>query len=237
MFTLLSGRFVREAETVNEELALAVTARAPSVATVVPDLHPAVVELVDKTLAYEKDVRWPDARAMQLAVRQAYAAMRAPGADAPSLPRAPQASVVSEVEAGPAASTLAASTAGSVSVSAPPARSGLRVGLAAGAVVAIGLVVAGVTLLGGRSPAPAAAGPDAQATVATVVTAAPAVSPSASAEPAGASAAATASAAPSASTSASATASPAAATASATATATAAPRNVPAKRDPFSRRK
>jgi serine/threonine-protein kinase len=72
MFTLLSGELVHVSETPNEAVAFAATQRARSIATVRSDLHAAVVELVDRALAYEKESRFPDATAMQQAVRDAY---------------------------------------------------------------------------------------------------------------------------------------------------------------------
>jgi serine/threonine protein kinase len=69
LFTLLTGRFVHEAETRNEQLGLAMTASAPSLARVMPKAPIALVRLVDRALAFEQDDRWKDARAMQAAVR------------------------------------------------------------------------------------------------------------------------------------------------------------------------
>ena len=64
MFTLLSGHFVYEGETENEQLALACTTAARSVAAVAPDLPKGVAVLIDRALAYDKTERWPSARAM-----------------------------------------------------------------------------------------------------------------------------------------------------------------------------
>ncbi len=73
MFTLLAGRVVHKANTANEALALAITQRAPSLASVMPDAPPRLVELVDRSLAYEKELRYADAAAMQMALREVYA--------------------------------------------------------------------------------------------------------------------------------------------------------------------
>jgi serine/threonine-protein kinase len=73
MFTLVSGRLVHLADTVNELMLAAMTKPAPPLASVVPDVPRAVAAVVDKALAYEIDARWADARAMQAAVRAAYA--------------------------------------------------------------------------------------------------------------------------------------------------------------------
>jgi serine/threonine-protein kinase len=72
MFTLASGRLVHNAETVNELMLAAMTKAAPPVASVVPNLPPPVAEVIDRALAYDFNVRWPDARSMQTALRAAY---------------------------------------------------------------------------------------------------------------------------------------------------------------------
>jgi serine/threonine-protein kinase len=72
MFRLLSGKMVHRGRTPNEMLIAAATRPAPSLATVVPTMPEPVVRLVDRALAFAKDDRWPDARAMQEAVRLAY---------------------------------------------------------------------------------------------------------------------------------------------------------------------
>jgi serine/threonine-protein kinase len=69
MFTLLAGRPVHDAETPNERLGLAITTAAVSIGAVVPGLPAALVQLVDRALAYERQNRWPSARSMQEAVR------------------------------------------------------------------------------------------------------------------------------------------------------------------------
>jgi eukaryotic-like serine/threonine-protein kinase len=75
MFTLLSGRDVHVEETLPELLAAIFTRPAPSLATALPDAHPALVDVVDRALQLRLADRWPDARAMQVAVRKAYAEM------------------------------------------------------------------------------------------------------------------------------------------------------------------
>jgi serine/threonine protein kinase len=72
MFFALSGRAVHEAETHSEEL-LAATQPAPSLASVAPALPKPLIELVDRALAYEQGDRWPNAMAMQLALREVQA--------------------------------------------------------------------------------------------------------------------------------------------------------------------
>lgn len=75
MFTLLTGKYVHEAETPNEQLLAAMTVPAPSLSTLRPDLPSAIVEVVDRALAFERDERWPSAVEMQKAVRAALGAI------------------------------------------------------------------------------------------------------------------------------------------------------------------
>lgn len=75
MFTLLTGEVVHFGETPTELLAASMSRPARSLATVLPDAHPAVVRLVDKALAREPSDRWSDAREMQRAVRRARSAV------------------------------------------------------------------------------------------------------------------------------------------------------------------
>jgi eukaryotic-like serine/threonine-protein kinase len=70
MFTLLSGKLVRDAETLTEQLALAVHDPAPKLGNVDKTIAPSVCALVDKALSYEKRNRFPDARSMQREVRR-----------------------------------------------------------------------------------------------------------------------------------------------------------------------
>lgn len=73
LFTLLTGEYVHEGQTVNETLALAVTQPARSVMTLRADLPEPVGALIDRALAYTKSDRFPNARAMQAEVRLVYA--------------------------------------------------------------------------------------------------------------------------------------------------------------------
>jgi len=69
MFLSLSGQQVRMADTPNEELLLAMTERPPSLGELGMTFPVALIELVDRALAFEQEDRWSDARAMQVAVR------------------------------------------------------------------------------------------------------------------------------------------------------------------------
>ncbi|MDB4940574.1 MAG: Protein kinase [Labilithrix sp.] len=71
LFALLAGRIVHDAKTHMEVVIAAATAQAKSLGSFAPDLPKAVVELVDRALAFKKEDRWPSARAMQVAVQKA----------------------------------------------------------------------------------------------------------------------------------------------------------------------
>jgi serine/threonine protein kinase len=88
MFTLLSGVAVHEGETVAEIVAASFMKPARSLATALPDLPRPLVELVDRAIALDPVDRWPDARAMQIAVRDAYRTIFG-GAMPSSVPLAP----------------------------------------------------------------------------------------------------------------------------------------------------
>ncbi len=112
MFTLLSGRFVHQAETVNEALVMAVTERAPSSAKIVVNMHPALAELVDKALAYERELRFQTASEFREALRAVHAVI----AGDESLPAlaVPQSNRVSLPEPSATALTMGGGVAASV---------------------------------------------------------------------------------------------------------------------------
>jgi serine/threonine-protein kinase len=72
MFTLLSGRNVHEGRSQNEEILSAMTVPPRPLSAVDPSVPPTVAGVVDGALAFEKGKRWPSARRMQAAVRDAY---------------------------------------------------------------------------------------------------------------------------------------------------------------------
>ncbi len=87
MFNLVTGRPVHGGRTTNEVLVAACTAKVPPIRSVSEDVPECVGDVIDRALAYEKDERWPDAKAMQQAVRLAYEEIHrgAPISEAPSL--------------------------------------------------------------------------------------------------------------------------------------------------------
>jgi serine/threonine-protein kinase len=72
MFTLLSGRFVHQAETPAEHLVFSGSRPAPSLAEVAPNTPPAVVAIVDRALRFSREERWQSARDMQRAIEEAF---------------------------------------------------------------------------------------------------------------------------------------------------------------------
>jgi len=74
MYKLLTGRYVHDAENATQIVILAATQPAPSIAWAMGNV-PAVVQLVDRALAFDRNARWPDAPTMRGALREAYRAM------------------------------------------------------------------------------------------------------------------------------------------------------------------
>ncbi len=72
MFRCLAGRTVHAAEGTARSLIAAATKPAPALTTVLAEVPQQVARVVDGALAFQKQERWSDASAMQLAVRQAY---------------------------------------------------------------------------------------------------------------------------------------------------------------------
>src|SRR5262249_47485020 len=71
MYMLLSGKAPRRAATPNEELLLAMTVPVAPLVTARRVVSAKVAALVDRALALEPQARFPDARALQVAVRDA----------------------------------------------------------------------------------------------------------------------------------------------------------------------
>jgi serine/threonine-protein kinase len=71
MFACLSGRFVHAGDTINEMMIAAATRAAPSIARDVPELPRAVVEAIDRALAFRPEDRWQTALEMRNALRLA----------------------------------------------------------------------------------------------------------------------------------------------------------------------
>lgn len=147
LYFMLTGRLVREADTPNEELLSAMTEPVPSIREIL-SLPQTLAEIVDRALAFKPQDRFPNARSMQAAVRQALAALRDPGRQShrPSPPIAALPSVSSRPRHS------------SVEDAPEPARVGWRAVLGAAAVM-IGLGVGIAIWDGMKRPEPAARAP------------------------------------------------------------------------------
>jgi hypothetical protein len=75
MFMLISGRYVHQGTSGNEQLILSATTPAVPLASVAADIPGPITAIVDRALAFERDRRWPDAPTMQQAVRLAMEAL------------------------------------------------------------------------------------------------------------------------------------------------------------------
>jgi serine/threonine-protein kinase len=195
MFTLLTGRHVHEADTMNEVLLGAMSIPAKSVALYRPELPPTVTAVVDRALEFAMEDRWQSAKEMQDAVREAYRSLKQ---SIEELGREPtlMASSVSTPNTGAVAAPLppgkrAAMTTGRPTTHTAPddtqaflARASRRnkIGMAAGAVIGVLLAVAlmFVKSAGPGEPAVAAAGatdPSSSATTTTPSAEAPPAAP------------------------------------------------------------
>jgi len=70
LFTLISGEPVHAGESAAEMLVAAANFSPRSLASVTNGLNPRLVKVVDRAVAFAKTDRWPDARTMQLALRE-----------------------------------------------------------------------------------------------------------------------------------------------------------------------
>ena len=102
LFNLLTGRFVHEADAVQEQLVLAATSKAPPLLLHAPNAPPWLCHVVDRALAFGRDVRFPDARSMQAALRETAQGLEFPAypLSAPGV-SAPRSSLAQTPAAGP----------------------------------------------------------------------------------------------------------------------------------------
>ncbi|HWZ88235.1 MAG TPA: serine/threonine-protein kinase [Polyangiaceae bacterium] len=96
-FTMLSGRFVHEAETIQEQLVISATRPAPRLREVAPIVPEALAGVVDRALAFQRTDRFSDARVMRGALRQASATIFGEPFTPPSL-RGPTSARVSHAD-------------------------------------------------------------------------------------------------------------------------------------------
>jgi eukaryotic-like serine/threonine-protein kinase len=71
MFQLLTERLVHEASSHNGAIVAAATVPAPPIRSLLPNVPPELAQIIDRALAFERSARWPNARAMHLALRGA----------------------------------------------------------------------------------------------------------------------------------------------------------------------
>lgn len=81
-YTLLSGQLVHPARSAPEMLVMASTRQARSIRHAVPQVPPAIAEVIDRALAFDRHQRYRDAGAMRAALR---AALARSGVTLPSL--------------------------------------------------------------------------------------------------------------------------------------------------------
>lgn len=77
IFTCVTGEHVHQAETSSEQLALAISSKARSLAEALPGVPRDLVQLVDTALSYNKEDRYQSARAMRAAVTRVMAGLPA----------------------------------------------------------------------------------------------------------------------------------------------------------------
>lgn len=126
MFQLLTGRLVHPTDSRNAAIVMAATKPAPPIRSVKPELPKALAEVVDRALAFHKEMRWPNARAMRRAL---LAAM--PELDLPPSASEPAELEVATIETSPELSHKA----GTGDVDAPQSRVPRRIQIAIGAAV------------------------------------------------------------------------------------------------------
>jgi|HubBroStandDraft_1064217.scaffolds.fasta_scaffold02736_4 eukaryotic-like serine/threonine-protein kinase len=89
MFTLLTGSQVHVARTAPEQMIYAATQQARPIESLAPWLALDVALLVNRALAFDRNMRWPNARTMQAALRASgsFASLqRSPSSPAPARP-------------------------------------------------------------------------------------------------------------------------------------------------------
>ncbi|HTM44140.1 MAG TPA: serine/threonine-protein kinase [Polyangiaceae bacterium] len=83
LYFLLTGNYVRSAQTPDEDMAAAMVQPVGPVRDAAPAVPAAIAEIVDRALAFDMNSRFPDALSMQLAVRAALHQLEQPAAPSP----------------------------------------------------------------------------------------------------------------------------------------------------------
>ncbi|HEY4119174.1 MAG TPA: serine/threonine-protein kinase [Byssovorax sp.] len=206
MFVLLTGQLVHEAASLNQLLLAAMTKPARAIASVRADLPRDVAAVVDRALSFERDARWPDARAMQQALRslgappatttitsatgavsaQSYGASSAvahmPTEAVPSSPSLGHMSHPSHPSHPSHATSTAAAVSSDARARVPTSRAPLVVAIAGSALLLGALAVIGVRHFAASAPA-AASAPSATSTASATAAAPASATPRATAEP------------------------------------------------------
>jgi serine/threonine protein kinase len=151
MFSLLTGRLVHQATNVQQMLLAAMTKPAPPLRSVQPEIPVGIADVVDRALAFDRDARWPSARAMQGALRKAGQAIAglAPAAPIAALaPIAPIAALAPITSSGtsPVRGASSPSLLGATMAVTPAVRA--RRGRIASIVAAMGLALAAAIMIG-----------------------------------------------------------------------------------------
>jgi serine/threonine-protein kinase len=157
MFTLLTGRFVHEAESVTALLVAISSRPVQPIASVLPGIPKEIAAVIDRSLAQRPQDRWPDARAMQAALRAAAKVLPEAGPDGVVPPRVTSRPSLPEDALPPALKGAAQADSMLDAVATRPYRKkGPRVYvlLAAAGAVVVGAVLAFALL--GREPDPSA---------------------------------------------------------------------------------
>ena len=109
LYSLLTGKRLHEAQTTSEALLLAMTTPVPPMARLLPHVPASVHAVLDRALAFDKDARYPSARAMSAAVEAVRAEV---GGEAPGAPqRASRSTNRVRIAVGAAALVVFASSA------------------------------------------------------------------------------------------------------------------------------
>ncbi len=155
MYYLLTGQAVHQASTLNEQLVFAATKPARSLGELAPQIPKPIIDLVARALAFDRDARFPSARAMQEAIARIPAEIASMVTNPAPGVSPPQSS--SSIAAIASARTLHA-TAESVSsglsepeLDQPPLRKRTALFLAVAALVAVVGTVAVVSQTGTRA--------------------------------------------------------------------------------------